>query len=314
MKKCTIKNFICVSLIVLITKGYAQKQELAFVTPELHTFKSITQSSKRKHIAISDSIPEKKQSHKMYVSIGGGYGLTSAPNSGYAGTTTTSSNPTMHEISNSSGSFGRGIQFGGTFGYMFTQNMSAELNVGYLLGSKITHTETSSRGLFDEEKVSGNMLRLAPSIKLSVGKKNIQPYLRFGLVIGLIPKITSVYTYTNVISPYTEEDQITYSGGTSIGFSAGLGANYKLNDRIGVFVEFSLISQAWAPTKSVMTKATVNGVDQLPLMTISQKEKEFVNSYEQGIYDPNVPTKSLKTYMPFSSIGINAGVLLSIGK
>ena len=316
MKKLKSIIFIFYSSFFLILNVYSQKTEFVFDTYVLNTAKNICYINKSSKIKTTDSLNTKNKSNNIYVSINGCYGLVSASNSQYASTTVYSGSPTTHESFNSTGSFGKGLQFGATVGYFFTENIGAELNVGYLIGEKITHTETDSRGLFQEEKSSAKMLRLTPSIKIQVGKKNIKPYMRFGLVIGLAPNITISYLLNipNAKNPLTEESDRTMSGGTSIGFSAGVGVKYKLNERIGVFGEFSLVSQAWAPKKAVFTKSIINGVDELPSLTISQKEVEYVDPYVQGISNPNEPSKSLKTYMPFSSIGINVGLQIAIGK
>ena len=316
MEKLKSNIFIFYSSFFLILNVYSQKTEFVFDSYVLNTAKNICYINKSSKTKTTDSLNTINKSNKIYISISGGYGFVSASNSQYATTTVYSGFPTTHESFKSTGSFGKGLQFGATVGYLFTENIGAELNVGYLIGEKITHTETDSRGLFQEEKSSAKMLRLTPSIKIQVGKKNIKPYMRFGLIIGLAPKITISYLLNipNAKNPLTEESDRTMSGGTSIGFSAGVGAKYKLNERIGVFGEFSLVSQAWAPKKAVFTKSIVNGVDELPSLTISQKEVEYVDPYVQGISNPNEPSKSLKTYMPFSSIGINVGLQIAIGK
>ena len=316
MKKFKSIIFIFYSSFFIILNAYSQKTEFVFDTYVLNTAKNICYTNKSSKIKTTDSLNTKNKSNNIYVSINGGYGLVSASNSQYASTTVYSGSPTTYESFKSTGSFGKGLQFGATVGYLFTENIGAELNVGYLIGETITHTQTDSRGLFQEEKSSAKMLRLTPSIKIQVGKKNIKPYMRFGLVIGLAPKIITSYTLNIPNSTYThtEESSRTMSGGTSIGFSAGMGANFKLNKRIGVFAEFNLVSQAWAPKKAVFTKSIVNGVDVLPSSTISQKEVEYVDPYVQGISNPNEPSKSLKIYMPFSSIGINVGLQIAIGK
>lgn len=258
-------------------------------------------------------------SQKLYVTIGGGYGLSTAPNSAYSSVNSTRNlTGSTNEISNSTGSFGRGMQFSGTFGYMFTENIGAELNIGYLLGSKITSTNKSDGYLSYESSSSGNMLRLTPTIRISVGKQKIKPYMRFGLVIGMLSKIkySSVanFTYSTTGQLSNEETEGYSSGGVSLGFSAGFGANYKLTDHVSIFAEIGLISQAWAPKKSVTTKYMSNGIDRLATMNINEKETEYVSSYDNSSSSISTPTKRLKTYTPFSSIGINIGIHLAFGK
>lgn len=264
----------------------------------------------------------------LYLNVGGGYGIGIAANSNAASYDhIESSGSNTQKISNGSGSFGKGVQFGATVGFMFSENIGAELNVGYLVGTKSTQTINQDNYLMPpfmvsssyENKMSGNMFRLTPALKFSVGKDKLKPYMRIGLVIGMAGKIKNEITRSrpsfNGVQIVTEQES-SMTGGVSIGLSAGLGANYKLNDKLGIFAEIAFISQSWAPNKSLLTKYTENGVDQLSSMTTNQKETIYLNSYTEvfGPSNPNVPAQALKTAMPFSSIGLNIGVQLSFGE
>lgn len=268
-------------------------------------------------------------SQGLYVSAGGGYGFSMAPNSSFSATDYTR-NPSglgtveTYKISNGTGSFGRGLQFGATVGYMFSENIGAELNVGYLVGSKITNTDTELKNNGDTYSstatASGNMLRLTPALRFSVGKDKLKPYMRVGLVIGVGSKIVSTYSSTDFNSSNgktnIDQSEMAVTGGVSMGFAAGIGVNYMFSDKVGIFAELGIISQAWAPSKSVLTKSTSNGADNLPFMTTSQKETDYVNSYTttSGTFSPGTPSIQLKQYAPFSSVGINVGVHLAFGK
>lgn len=84
-----------------------------------------------------------------------------------------------------------------------------------------------------------------------------------------------------------------------------------------LFAECAANCQNWAPTKGELTKSMQNGVDQLPNMDKVDKEVEFVNSYTEGsntVNNPNEPTTELKFFMPFSSIGLNIGIVMRFGK
>jgi outer membrane protein W len=265
----------------------------------------------------------------LYVSAGGGYGFSMAPNSSFSANDYTR-NPSgigtveTYKISNSTGSFGRGVQFGATVGYMFSENIGAELNIGYLVGSKITTTDKELKNNGDTYSstatASGNMLRLTPALRFSVGKDKLKPYMRVGLVIGVGNKIATTFSSTdfNASNGKTNIDQseMALTGGVSMGFAAGIGVNYMFSDKVGIFAELGIISQAWAPSKSVLTKSTSNGADNLPFMTTSQKETDYVSSYTttSGTFSPGTPSVALKQYTPFSSVGINVGVHLAFGK
>jgi outer membrane protein W len=280
-------------------------------------------------VAIFSTLFATQAYSQLYVSAGGGYGFSMAPNSSFSGTEYTR-NPSgtgtveTYKISNGTGSFGRGLQFGATVGYMFSENIGAELNVGYLLGSKITSTDNELKNNGDTYSstatTSGNMLRLTPALRFSVGKDKLKPYMRVGLVIGVGNKISTTFSSTDFHSSggYTNTDQseMAVTGGVSMGFAAGVGVKYMFSEKVGIFAELGMISQAWAPSKSVLTKSTTNGVDNLPFLTTSQKETDYSTSYttSSNTFSPGLPSTALKQYTPFSSIGVNVGVHLSFGK
>lgn len=69
--------------------------------------------------------------------------------------------------------------------------------------------------------------------------------------------------------------------------------------------------------KGSMTKYTVNGVNQIGTLDIYDKEIEFVESYTENSTGPpnqNQANKTTKFFLPFSSIGINLGLHISLGK
>jgi hypothetical protein len=303
------------------------------------------------------------QSQGFYVTAGAGYGISpmgiSSNWEGYESinyyintTTDTWDGVSHHEQTQNensgtdtrikgSGSYGKGIQVGATFGYMFNENISAELGFGYLIGTKIwsikgesyytdeqkyvdetnpaLNTISTSQSFSTyESKASGNMLRIIPAMRFSAGNGAIKPYARIGLVIGVANKTKgysnmagSDYMGVSTVMKY----EYKRTGGISLGFAGALGANYKLNDLLGIFAEVSIITQSWAPKKSELTEFTINGEDKFSELTTSEIETEYENSYSFSSTDDdeNSPRKSLKGSLPFSSIGLNLGLSFAFG-
>lgn len=253
------------------------------------------------------------QSQGFYISAGGGYGLPAAPslNGSYE-----HDDFEIDEYSTlkGSGTLGKGFQVGGAFGYMLNENIGAELGIMYLAGTKLKQRDYNTGGIdnsyHSEFSEKATILRFIPAIKITTGKHNLKPYLKTGVIIGIAGKI--YYSYSSLSSnlgTHQYEREIEFSGNTSFGFSGSIGVEYKLNTKFGFYAEFNIITQSWAPGKSVMTKSEWNGVDDLPSMTTSEKETIYVDSYtNEGLDDPSSPSKALKEYMPLSSIGMNVGV------
>jgi len=212
-------------------------------------------------------------------------------------------------------SFGKGFQFGGAVGYNFSEHFSFEIGVSYLNGkeyeTKFTQRYANSSDAYSQIYKS-QMLRLMPSIKLSVGDA-FKPYLKTGLVIGVGSKINVQETFNyknqnnNAIYQLSEFD---LSGGVSIGFVTGIGISLETDDHWGFFSEINIITQSWAPQKASYTKFNQNGSDFLSRLPYNMKENVFVDTYSSNVDASNSQTSSekLKTYFPFSSIGFNIGI------
>lgn len=204
-------------------------------------------------------------------------------------------------------SLGKGLNFDGTIGYMFNENIGAELRLSYLIGGKSTAKDDYDDGTTDYT-ISSNMLRANPSFVLSTGLKAINPYAKFGLIIGT----GSVnYEFEDNEDGDIYKANIKMDGGLAVGLNAAIGVNYTFNDNMSLFGEINMINMSYAPDKGVYTEATYNGADELPDMTTREKEIDFVDSYTYNQNDPppeSEPRKELKQKLPFGSLGLNLGL------
>jgi hypothetical protein len=119
------------------------------------------------------------------------------------------------------------------------------------------------------------------------------------------------------ISRYSEHSTITYkfSQGINLGVLSSLGAAYHMNDKLALVAEFKIQLLNYTPGKSVITEHTINGVDQLPDMTTSQKEVEYVNSFTTNsimTQPTNEPIKRYKELYPLSSYGLYIGLRFNL--
>jgi outer membrane protein with beta-barrel domain len=271
---------------------------------------------------VLSSISINSNAQNFYLGLGLGIGLNASSQTigdDYTSTSTGSSLTTTDQ--NVKGSFGAGMNYGGMVGYKISEHVSAELGVSYLSGSAIqitsNTTDVGNYSVSSTRNMTGSMLRIIPSVKIS-GKQNIfTPYIRMGLVIGLSPSVTitndSTDSYTNIFqTPPTTDTVISQttklSGGISIGFMGALGLNYKLSNVISIYAEVEMIGQTYAPTTGEMTVNTKDGVDQLSGMTTSQKQTNYVDSYSTTIINNSIPSTQLKFYEPFSSWGFHLGI------
>lgn len=207
-------------------------------------------------------------------------------------------------------SMGKGVNFGGTFGYMFNKHVGAELGLSYLLGSKVKFQDKYNESVTDIS-VASNMFRVIPSIVIAAGTENINPYAKFGVVIG-VGSICMEYEYSGSGGDI-EILKSTLNGGVAIGINSAVGAIFELSDKFSIFGELNAVNMSYAPTKGELTEATYNGVDNLADMTTQEKEIEFVDKYTYDYNNPppdSEPRKELKHKFPYGSFGINVGVVL----
>lgn len=240
-----------------------------------------------------------------YVNANIGYGFKAGSASAYNYTSPNGSNTTEHVAF----SFGKGLTMAAAFGYMFNKNVGAELGLSYLLGGKTKVIDSYSSGS-DESSFSAKILRINPSMIISSGMESINPYAKFGLIIGK-GSIKSEYTEKNNGDVYITK--VKYNGGVAFGFSSAIGLMFKLSESVALLTEVNMINLSYAPTKGEVTEATLNGADQLPSMTTSQKKIEFVDSHvSTSNSTSSVPSEQVKSKYPFGSVGINFGLRINL--
>lgn len=246
-----------------------------------------------------------------YVSINAGYGFqTSTQNISYFNfyNQTSGGGSTTNEQINVS--FGKGINAGAAIGYMFNKNIGTELGVSYLIGGKSTARDISSNRITDYT-LSSNMFRITPSLLFASGFDMINPYVKFGMIVGFG---SIKYEYTDNNDGDIEFRKRTLNGGAAIGLTSALGLKFHLNDKFSLFGEINVVNLSYAPTKGEYTAATYNGIDELPGMTTRERNSEFLDKYTySNPQQDSQPRQELKEKMPFGSVGLNIGLCYNFG-
>lgn len=259
-------------------------------------------------------------SQGAYVNISAGYGLPTSTQNLYDfdNYVRVPGRTTYEQVDVS---LGKGINIDAAFGYMLSKYIGAEMGLSFLIGGK-SISDYSYRGSSTYENtmqqtISANMFRINPSIVISSGIEKVNPYAKFGMILG-VGSILQTYNETEIDASYSDlyERKNKLNGGIALGFNASIGVLFNLSETIALFGEVNMINLSYAPTKGVITEYTYNGKDLLPDMNTSEKEVEFVDSYEyiHDSYTPAddwKPSKELKTKYPFGSIGFNIGLRIS---
>jgi opacity protein-like surface antigen len=275
----------------------------------MKNFKAITVS-----ISVLFSIFLSAQTEKgFYASVNSGYNIGTGNVDYYQANVLgiINSNESSASVSSSElvrVNLGKGLNAGINFGYMFNKNIGFELGGNYLLGGKINGSYTSYTGDYLNSEVSAKMLQIKPSLVFRSDLDKFNPYAKVGMIIGS-GKI--INTTVEKDGADLETRTLELDGGMPIGFQASIGTLYKLNEKLSIFGELNLVNLNYAPKKGHITEATLNGINQLPTYTISDKEIEFTSSFTNtgAPLNPNAPSKSPTLDFSFSSFGLNVGLL-----
>ena len=238
---------------------------------------------------------------------------TGAP---YSGSRTNSTYLQTYSVN--SASFSAGFQGGLGLGYMFNEHVGVQLDASVGLANK--------KYTFDDENVNLGSVQgsvtyiqqakspviFIPALVLQTGGDPWNIYARVGLAVPISTKITEdqvvaipLSTGGLEIDDYTSQIKNSFS----LGYSAAAGVHYKLNDKVSIWGEVSLLSLSVYIKESDLTSVTSNG-QSVPLsqvngtQTVKYSKKATVDS--NGAQEP--------TYsQPFSNVGINFGIAFRLG-
>ena len=251
----------------------------------------------------------------LYLKAHTGYGLGSGKQSlesavfNFKNVTSTDNTSSSEQIFLS---LGDGLRFSGAVGYLFNENIGAELAVSYLLGAEKTANSRLDNFTTREDRMSATMLSIIPTLVVQTGREGLNPYAKIGLVVGQ-GKVTLEFDQESNGTQTNREWE--FEGGTALGLQASIGALYSIGPKMSLFGEVSMTSLSYTPTKGTLVKATLDGTDELPSLTIREKEIALSNSITSVSGTPpsdDEPAKALEESLPFGSIGLNIGIRISL--
>ena len=246
---------------------------------------------------------------EAYVNINAGYGFAMGSQNfpGFNNSTSGNNSFTNEQVNVS---LGKGLNVGGAFGYMFNKNIGAELGLSYLIGAK-TKAKDEYMGGTTDYSISSRMLRINPTLVIASGLEKINPYAKFGFIIG---SGAARVEYKDNDEGDIEIMKMKMNGGLAFGVSSSVGALFSLSDKMSFFGEITMVNMSYATTKGMITEASYNGADLLPDMTTNEKETEYVKSYTRDFNNQPSdaePSTELREKLPFGSLGINFGLKIS---
>ncbi|MCK9422333.1 MAG: outer membrane beta-barrel protein [Bacteroidales bacterium] len=207
-----------------------------------------------------------------------------------------------------------GSGFTGTvgFGYMVKKYLGFELSVSEFIGfPNLGDSIMKFPGGYNvTARLTGNMLNITPAIVITAGLEKVNPYARFGLVIGVLPNMYGRIEATQATNPPNDIVMIKkFYGGVALGYNAALGVDFNISKVVSLYAEAAFQGITWSPFYADITKYTVNGNDHLADLTTFQKQTEYYSKLQLNAYvSPDVPKKELRKTYSFDNAGITLGV------
>jgi hypothetical protein len=264
-------------------------------------------------------------SQGIYLRVGTGYGMPVASTAFgqmdhrvYDASGTTVINSSTSETIK--GSLGAGMNFNFALGYKFNENFIFDLNIQYLTGNKLvtgnkySYADPDTSGVDNYTKtIKAKGFMINPAIIFSAGFGKAAPYGRFGVVVAS-PTITETEANYYDLDGISQSERIwVYNKGLALGYSAAVGMNWKLTDKLDIYTEANFISMAYYPAEGEMIKYDNNGSDMLPNMYVSQKQINFEKTYDpQASGDITEPTVQPLRSFAFSSVSVEVGIRFNI--
>ncbi len=206
-------------------------------------------------------------------------------------------------------SFGKGLNLDLGVGYNFTKNLAGEFEISYLFGTKSKAVHKTAIGGTTNYSIKSRMLRLIPSVVLSTGSGNIEPYAKLGIVIGIGSfkyEIEGDVMGGNVL--IVEK----FKGSMAFGFSSEFGIMFNVSDNFSIVGGINMINMSYSPKRSEIIESKLNGRDRLSDMTTYDIKTDYVKSIGNFTSAPSEPDRELKRKYPFSSIGFNIGIRINL--
>ncbi len=256
----------------------------------------------------------------FYMRVGIGYGLLlSGQNDATNGTVVNVSNEESFNIKQYS--YGAGLSGTLALGYNISKNLGVELiGTSTIAGRNYTFTsidEYSSGGTTYTQTTEitsyGSTFLLQPSIVVQTGGAKANIYARMGVIVPVVNSLTYDIVYSRSSSSDIDKTSLEHTMYFSLGATGAVGASYNISTHLRLFSEICMVSYSPYVAKGSRTSYSRNGVEYLGQFKTNEREYEFEKTGTiDSSPDPGKPTTLKTQSIPFSNIGINAGIVIQL--
>lgn len=152
----------------------------------------------------------------------------------------------------------------------------------------------------------------AAAIALRVPNTRLHPYARLGVVLPVYARVTDDEDWKSGggFGGFNYGSSKTvYRLRSTAGYMASLGIAPEISKHASLFIDIRLLSQAILVRRSSLTSYKVQGVEKIDAYTTYAKETIYVKKVDPTKpYHDYEPAEKLIFSLPYSSIGIHAGI------
>ncbi len=234
----------------------------------------------------------------------------------YNGTQNNTNSLTTYNLKGAS--FSAGVQGNLGVGYLFSDHVGVQLDAGFGLSTKkytYNANNVTVNGVLSNVSIvqqAKTPVVMMPSLVIQSGGDKINLYSRLGIALPLNTKITEDQIITNAPGTgATEVDDFTFKVKNyfSLGFSAAAGLQYKVNDKVSIWGEVSILSLSAYIKEADLTAVTANGQS----VSLTQVSGNQTIKYSKTANVDSTYSTQPSYSQPFSNVGINVGISFNLG-
>lgn len=281
------------------------------------------------------SLHAQKGDSKLFLKVFGNYALPTSASYRSTGSTYSVVN-NDYTVETVKDGLGMGLRAGAGIGIVLNDFINLGLDAENYFGKPINTNNLyyydNQAGLVTISNTSidyeADIVMLSPNITFkALSQPNFFIYNRLSIKVGVMKKVTeknnNEYNERFIedinINPNptdhitTTKQNFEYQGGVPFGFSAALGFQIRISEKVRFFTELEFTQLTYNPKKKVMTLWVNNDGTEVDLDAQDkiQVETEYKKSYtiKDGQTDVNAPNPQPTLRMPFSSLGLGIGLI-----
>ncbi len=227
----------------------------------------------------------------------------------------------LTNFSSKNASFAAGLHGGVGLGYLFSKNIGVQLDVDANIAAKSysflqpnVYIDLGAGPILSNYTIKQQAdlpILLTPKLALQTGGEKLNIYTNIGPAIPIIAHVLEDEIIDYLVgSPTSYTFTSTVKMRFSVGISGAAGVQYKINKKVSIWGEVSMLSMSLYKKQADLTGFQVNGQNQ-SLSSVGGATTIYY--VKNGSMDTNRTTRPSYS-VPFSNVGFNVGLRVALGK